>query len=601
LRALAALTLLALTPPAAAQTGPSPEEFATARTACTAEVQPHCLFLLATELALANPEGAEGLLNDIAYAQATFGDTAAAERTLTLTTPNFAALAALGRNEEAAAALEAALLKAGFTKGEPEPEKPGDAELREVEKLLRTGQTGNALQTALALDDKLHGPKAKALRLVVDHHLAQADYAAAADVALQIEVDKNDAMARLSVAFGGAYDDYRTNALAAVVGARARSGDLPGARALVNRLAEPRTQISARLELARAAFAAASHDTAKAELDLILATLRTMDDPLLFGTEVLAATADLALQHGESDIARQHAEAAYRIAIRPFIRRAGESRPLQPSRSALLQLATVLQLVGEIEKGQTLYQRGAVPYDKGLFFTQHGDQMTALFVAQVRLGDPKAAETRSKLLAMDGILGKDGRRPLHNAALQLVELGFLQEALLIADELEAVLRRDLLRFEGADPAELYAAILMKDLTLAPEILNASIGARAHFLASLALARSLFAAGQPGEARAVLAALPAEHQHRSAAEPEFLSNPVCASNAIALTQDDLSLTEDAAATRQRGLALATDAAEPVDQARNLLILAASFPDWDSGSLSFGLGCLEYHGSTSETAK
>jgi hypothetical protein len=97
-----------------------------------------------------------------------------------------------------------------------------------------------------------------------------------------------------------------------------------------------------------------------------------MDNPLVFGTEILAQTSDLALQHGETDTARQHATAAFRIATQPFIRRAGESRPPEPSRIALLHLATVLQLVGETEKGQTLYQRGAVPYEEGLLSLLHG-------------------------------------------------------------------------------------------------------------------------------------------------------------------------------------------------------------------------------------
>jgi hypothetical protein len=219
--------------------------------------------------------------------------------------------------------------------------------------------------------------------------------------------------------------------------------------------------------------------------------------------------------------------------------------------------------------------------------------MADLLIAQIRLGDAQAAETRAKLLAMDGILGGDGRRPLHNAALQLVELGFLQEALLIADELEAVLRRDLLRLDGADPAELYAAILKEDPTIAPQVLKDSLGARAHFRASLARARSLSAADQPDLARDVLMTLEAEHQRRSAAEPEFLYKPLCALNAVALTQDDLGLKDDAAKTRQRGLARAMDAPEPSEQAANLLILAASFPNEDTASLSYGLGCLEYH--------
>jgi hypothetical protein len=219
--------------------------------------------------------------------------------------------------------------------------------------------------------------------------------------------------------------------------------------------------------------------------------------------------------------------------------------------------------------------------------------LAALLVAQVRIGDPKAAETTGQLLAMDDLLWSNGRRPLHQAALTLIDLGFLQDALRIADQLEPILRRDLLNFDGNDPAELYSAILAKDPSLASDVLKDSLGVRTHFLASLALARSLSAAGQAEKARDVLQALEADHQRRSQTQ-EFAYQPLCAISAIALTQDDLGLAEDAAATRQHGLALANQQTERGKQIADLLILSASFPGQDASSVSFGLNCLEYHG-------
>jgi hypothetical protein len=595
MRATAAF--FALTLPVLAESGPpTTAEIAEAKADCAAEVRQDCLILLATEIALANPEATEAVLNDIAFAQATLGDRAAAERTLALTTPGFPALAALGREEEAAAALKAKLEKAGLEVTEAQEPvtlgSTGELALNEVKQQLKAGDVDRALKTALSISENDHVSKPKALRAIVDHHIAAGDFAAALLVAKNLEPEA--ALAEMFHELTAGYNDPHSDALAAVATAQAATGDLDGAALLAASQTAPRARVSAHLALARIAFEAGKTDLAKAQLDLVLSGVRDLEPALVFGTMTLTQSADLALLHGQMDIARDHAEAAYRIGTRPSIRRGGEGGKTKPSNIILLQLATVLHLVGSTEKATALYDRAAVPYKEEPFSTLRSSHLAALLVAQIQLGDEKgAAETKAMLVAMDGIAWEDGKPFLHMAALSLIELGFLKQALDIADLLEPELRRDLLGFHGEGSAALYAAILTKDPDLAPEVLKDSLGAGAHFKASLALARSLSAAGRIDEARAVLNALPVEHERRVKADDKFHFDPVCVVAFIALTQDEIGLSADAAASRQQGLALARAKTAPTLQAGGLLIVASSFPQNDAGSMSFAFGCIEYH--------
>jgi hypothetical protein len=590
--AFAAFLLTSLA--AQAETGPpSAEEFATARSDCATEVRQQCLFLLATEVALASPEVAEGALNEIAFAQVSFGDGAAAERTLALTTPSFLVLALLGRDEEAAAAFKANAEEHGLkTMPDPSPPSDGEIKLNKVKSLLKAGQVETALDAALSISENDHVSRPKALRAIVDHHIAAGSFAAAVNVAKNMAAEA--ALAEMFHELDGGYNDPHSDALSAVVAAQAASGDLAGAAQLADRLTDPRAKVSAHLVLARAAFDAGATDLVRAQLGLVLSGVRDLEPALVFGTMTLTQSADLALLHGKMDIAREHAEAAYRVGSRPTVRRGGQGRPPAPSKIILLQLATVLHLVGSTEKASALYDRASVPYKAEPFSTLRTMHLATLLVAQVRLGDQKgAAETLDLLFAMDGIMWQDGRPTLHMAAQSLIDLGFLKEALAIADRLEADLRSDLLGFHGPSPAALYAAILAKDPSLASEVLKDSLGAGAHFNASLALARSLAASGQADKAREVLRALPADHLRRAVSQTEFHYSPICALSFIALTQDEAGITADAEASRQKGLAAARAQADPGQQVADLLVLAASFPGSDASSLSYGLGCLEYH--------
>jgi hypothetical protein len=590
IRTLAAL-LITTCSATAEVSPPTAEEFAVARSECAAEVLQKCLLLIATEIALANPEAAEGALNEIALAQASSGDSEAAERTLTLTTPGPLTLSAMGRDVEAAAAWATHVEKQGLkTMPDPSPPSDGEKELKKVTSLLEEGQVEKALKTALSISENDHVSRPKALRAVVDHHIAAGNFSAAVSVAKNMAGEV--VLAEMFHELNGGYNDPHSDALSAVVAAQAASGDLDGAAQLAGGLAEPRAEVNAHLVLARAAFDAGATDLAKAQLDLVLAGVRDLEPAPVFGTMTLTQSADLALLHGEMDIAREHAETAYRAGSRPIIRHGAEGRPPKPSMILLLQLATVLHLVGSTDKATALYDQAAAPYKEEPLSTLRTGHLAVLLVAQIRLGDPKATETQTQLLAMDE-LWSNGRPALHLAALSLIDLGFLPEALSIADQLEPILRRDLFRTKGGDPASLYAAILAKDPILAPEVLKDSLGVRAHFLASLTLARSLAKSGQADKARDVLKTLPADHARRAKVEAEFSYSPHCALSFVAATQDALGSKSDAEATRQQGLALALSEADPGQQVAALAILAASFSAKPAESFSHSLGCIEYH--------
>lgn len=591
-RAFAALLLTACT--AEAETGlPSAGDFAAAHADCAAEVRPDCLLLIATEIALANPAVAEGALNEIAIAQASLGDRAAAERTLSMTTPSFYALAAVGRDDEVEAALTAHMEKQGF-KSMPDPNPPseGEVKLQKVTSLLKTEQVETALQTALSISENDHVTRPKALRAIVDHHIASGNFGAAVQVAGNLAPES--ALAEMFHQLDGGYNDPHSDALSAVVQAQAASGDLEGAARLVDSLTEPRAKVTAHLVLARAAFDHGATDLAKSRLDLVLSGVRDLEPALIFATMTLTQSADLALFHKEMDIARDHAEAAYRASTRPTVRRGGESRKATPSKIILLQLATVLHLVGVNDKASALYGLASVPYKAEPLSHLRNMHLGALFVAQIRFGKREAAaETKAQLFAMDGIMWEDGRPILQLAALSLIDHGYLEDALEIADRLEPGLRRDVFEVRGARIGGLYAAILSKDPGLASRVLTDSLGAGAHFIASLALARSLFTNGQTDKARDVLNALPAEHARRARSEAKFVYNPFCALSAIAATQADIGGASDADATRHAALALAKKEADPAKQVNALAILATGFLKTPADSYSHSFACIEYN--------
>jgi hypothetical protein len=590
MRSLAAF--LALTLPAFAETGPpTPDELARAKADCATEVQSACLFTLAVETARTSPD-AELLLNEIAYAQAVSGDRAGAEQTLSLTTPGFLALAALGRVEEAQKVFETDFNGFGnISFSEPAPPNPGKVALDAVKEFLRNGQADQALSTALALPKGERIKQSEALRLIVDHHLARREFAAAAQAALQIDASFDDRSASLSLGWGLPFVDDRTDALVAVVKAQVAAGDLDSAARLVSGLIDPRTTVRARIALAEGYFRAGKAENAKLELAQVLATVQRFDLPYHFGLAELTASADLAWRHGETDIAREHARFAYENLAKTTVRRGGENKQFPPPRADLVRLATVLQLAGLTGKGKALFAQAAKPYDA--YAMASAGHAASLVVRLVRLGDPAAQDMITGLLDDQDPIVSDSLRALHMAALELVDLGLVDQALAIADRLEVRLRDDSFGFEGHNPAEIYTALLLRDPDLAPQILTDRLGPRSHNAVSLALATALHAEGRHPYARAVLQALAAEE--RLASQPASAGQktaPVCALRSLAAAQESLGYTEDAAATRQKALTIALSEEDTTLRSFGLLILAASFPDREAASFSVGFSCVEY---------
>lgn len=562
MRMLASLALICTTLAAQAQTcRPAADEVARAAAACAAEVTQTCLYTLAIDAALmdAARDESASLLNDIAVGQATSGDAEGAARTLLLTTPNFFGLAAVGRTEEAIDALAAVMEDAGFKTMEVDPPDIGDQKLSETNQFLAVGDPDRALSTALSIPINDEGAQYDALRAIIHHYLIRQDFAAAARIVPQI------------ISYYG-----REGALLAVVDSWSTSGETTDVIAFIDQFADPQGQTRARLVLMKALIVQGDVDAAKVQLDLIFTTVVAAEPPPAFGLEVLSTSADLALRASESNIAEQHAEAAFRLYGRPRVFRGAEDRPDEPSRIDLLRLGTVLHLLGQTGKASTLLAKASEPYPESLLSNLRPAHLAALLVAQIRINDRDAADaTIQQLLAMDESLVK-GTTVLHHAAMELVELGFLQDAVQIAMFLEDRLGDDLIFVIDEDPALLYAAIVTKDPSLASELMTDTLGTRVHFRLLLALARALQAKGETAQAQAVLSSLADNHKMRDEADTGFDGDPICAGVAIALTQDSLGFAEAAAFTRQQGLALADAATDPATRAADLIALGVSFP-------------------------
>jgi tetratricopeptide (TPR) repeat protein len=466
---------------------------------------------------------------------------------------------AVGRTEDATAAFKAALEDAGFETIEEESPDIGEQKLSVAKRLVFVGDVDRALSIALSIPINDQASQSEALQAIVDYHLTGQDFAAAARIVPRI-INEFD----------------REKVLLAVVKAWSAAGERDGVKALINEFADVKGQSNARIVFAEALITQGATDDAKAQLDLILAAVLTADSSSALGLELLSKSADLALRAGETKIAITHAEAAFKTYGRPRVFRGAEGRPDKPSRVDLLLLGTVLHLLGQTGKASTLLAKAAEPYPESPFFNLPSEYLAALLVAQIRIDDRNGADaTIRQLLAMDdGLI--HGTTALHHAAMELVELGFLQDAVQIAMLLEDRLGEDLLFISDEDPAALYAVIVAKDPSLGPELMTDTLGTRVHFQLSLALARALQAKGETVQAQAVLASLADQHQARDEADADFDSDPICAGVAIALMQDSLGFTEDAAVTRHQGLALADAKTNPAARAADLIALAASFP-------------------------
>lgn len=570
---------------------PTPDELSRAGADCAAAVTQNCLMILSVEAALAS-DSASYLLNEIAFAQAVSGNIAEAERTLSLTTPGPLALMALGRDAEADVAWKDFANSIGATTTNAESPNPDEVALDRIKRLIGIGNTDAALSTALEIPDKYRVTQAIALRLIVDYHLERRNFVAALQVARQMNSSFDELSASLSLTLGGRYVDQHGDALAAIVRAQAAAGDLPGAAAVVTGIIKPQARITARIELAAAYFKATKIAEARTQLDQILLEIQQLEPSPYFGLVELTRSADLAFLNGETPIARKFADLAYKTYTRPTVRRGGERGPPAPSRTDLVNLAVVLQLVGQVDKGRTLMSRAVKPYGDSLLGTAAAEQSAAVLVALVRLGDHNATTMIDDLLAKEEPFWSNGRHALHRAALDLAKLGFTVEALAIADALELRLRDDLLHLDGNDPAELYTAILVKDPSLASQVLTGKLSARTHFAVALGLARSLHAAGDDTKAQTVLQNLFSDHKDREPTDAQDDYETSCALRAIAFTQAVLGYNDDAALSRSTGLARANRQTDPAARSLELLILAASFPDHETASLTQTFLCLRY---------
>jgi tetratricopeptide (TPR) repeat protein len=290
MRSLAPLALTLSTLAAQAEPGPpTPAELAEARATCATEVGQACLFTLAVDAALASTDP-HPVLNHIATIQAIEGDAAGADRTLALTRPDALALLALGRVEEAQTALQRKFADLEAMTGIA-TEGPLD-----VPMLLRMsilGRSDLALSTPLAASGM---GKVDVLPLIFSDHLKAGRIGEAVRIYAQMDKSDRDSGKRLL----------------RLIDALCEVGNLEEAAGLVTDQPDPQTQALARITLAKAYLAAGLTTQAAGEFDSILASVTdgaTFPD---WTIAVLARSADLALQAGETAIARQHANTAFK-------------------------------------------------------------------------------------------------------------------------------------------------------------------------------------------------------------------------------------------------------------------------------------------------
>jgi tetratricopeptide (TPR) repeat protein len=354
---------------------------------------------------------------------------------------------------------------------------------------------------------------------------------------------------------------------------------------------DPKAQAHARAVLAKAYLAAGFVTEGKAELDQIIGSVTGESEYPYWTVEVLARSAEVALQAGETAIARQHAIAAFKSYDQLRRSRLAQDFGLQDLRD-LLRLAAVLDRVGSTGKASAILAKASQPVVSGPFDAKdlfwHFD---ALYVTQVRIGDQASAEaTLQKLLEV----GQSTSHALTPAGLELVELGFLSEARQIG---RLIVTQALSGETGAsqnlaDAYTVYAAILAKDPKLASEVLQEDPGAWLHFRLSLDWARALYVADKKTEAEAALVDLVEDLQGQSqpGSEPPYLT--ICALPAIAREQANLGFDKSAATTRQSSLAAAMATSDGIQRSDNLIALAASFRDAKPATVEIVLKCLEY---------
>ncbi len=575
MRTLAALALTLTTLAAHAETGPpTQEEVAQAKATCAAEVRQDCLFTLAIDAVLAStdPDQVQTRLNHIATIQAIEGDVAGADRTLSLTKPDAMPLLALGRVDEARTALQRELADLE-TKNGTRVDGPLDTFL--LIRMSIVDRSDLALSTPLYESSEGKIEQIDPLPMMFSEHLEAGQVNDAAKI--YTRMDKSDSKS--------------SERFLRLVNALCDAGDLATAAGIITGFPDAETQAQARVVLAKAYLASGMVAEGKAELDQILANV-TADSAYPHWTiAVLVQSAEVALQSGETAIARQHANTAFKSYDQQNKGRLSQDY-IDTQLRIFLHLAAMLDQVGSIGKASAILAKASQPTASSLFESDnliwHFD---ALYVTQVRIGDKAGAEATLQQLLQVGPHFSGAITP---AALELADLGFLAEARQIATLIVTAARNDEpgVSQKLGDAYAIYAAVLAKDPKLAPEVLQEDLGAWLHFKLSLDWARALDVAGQKTEAKTVLADLVEDHQSqfRQGSEPTGLT--FCALPAIARDQAGLGFDQSAAIARQSSLAIAMQTGDGIQRSYHLIALAASFRDAKPATVDLVLNCLEY---------
>lgn len=520
-------------------------EAAQAQTECNSMVTRHCLYILALD-AVTRPNALNNIrmkLSQIVISQARAGDIAGAERSLTFGSVDPSVFLHLGRWDEAYALAQQQFPNTIVEFGSPD----GSFKKTLVNFQLEKGQIDLALQSALSIAGS-RNEQSDALHQIVLFHLGQNHFAEALALAKMIEPAQ-----------------ARDRSYLAISQAQANSGLFSEAAATLYFVAQKWQQSNALLTLAAAQYHSGDEAGASASLASAVMLARTALQGHEHGLDNLIDAANLALDFGLLTEARTYAtlalEPAYKI--NPGFADPGQVSALEAI--TLTRIATILALAGAPDDADAAFRTARLPLADSASAMMAYQVLCHQLVAAFRLHDQTAIEAAMSAIDTANPISQQ-RNYLEAAAIELIAHGFLTEAQMLADYL------DRLQYGGGWSADVYAALLDADPSLAPTLLS---GVRTPFVRvqiSANWAETLRDQGRETDARSLLVALPDWIATLPSTEFIPIDQRTNLFASVATSQSDLGFDDDARATLQRAYRDSQGFEHAFSQLNALLIIA-----------------------------
>jgi hypothetical protein len=511
---LTLLVSLLTTLPAYAEITLDPAEVTAAASDCAQQVSTRCLFTLALHALATNTTSPENpnTISNIATAQARAGDIAGATRTLTFGPPRPEALLAMGQWDAAYALAQEGFANTIVEFGTAE----GSFKIQMVQGQLLQNQPDLALRTAASITDQR------------EH-----------DMALQAIIDTLPPPGAIILTeqmhdVGGMFETEgaRDRALLGISQTQTAQGDLWGASLTARKIADPNVRCKAMTALA----AAQSSDLSGRTLAEAFLTSDQPRDRMSDGlrpVDCLLSISELYRQSGNTAQAATTARAAA-----TYVESMRSHYTPSSHFAAQIRAATALALAGDTDGNRLLN----LPLPPDLGPSERGQIAIGRYVAFTRLGDPRAAAELANYTALPHANPGD-QGELKDAALELVRLGFFQQALDLTNVITAT------PYGSYEAYYVYMAIAEADPEVAITILPSIETGYMRTAVASSLARTFHANGDSPRARALLADNVSWSLAAVDAETPFADWKVSLLAELATAQAELGFREDAHATLQ----------------------------------------------------